>query len=82
MLCILKLMPFDIQKLIRIPYCEDFPKCSDRFALSLFLFLSLFFTNFFHFYAYVLSTAKLSVSQVVGWIGFLIEKNQSKKRHL
>lgn len=43
---------------------------------------TLFFTTFFHFHVYVLSTAKLSISQPAGWVGFLIEKNQSKKRHL
>lgn len=79
----LKLMAFDIQQLIRMPYCEDFPKYSDRFfSVSFSLFLSHSFTAVFHFHAYGFSTAKLSVSQQVGWVVFLVVKNQSKKRLL
>lgn len=48
---------------------------------SLSPFLSLFFTISFHFHVYALSTAKLSVSQLVGWVCFVIEESQSKKRH-
>lgn len=51
-------------------------------SVSFSLSFSLFFTAFFDSHTYVLSTGKLSVSQLVGWVGFSIEKTQSKKRHL